>query len=281
MTKPTVSRSTLWILAWILPLTAFWRAGEALVKLSLQDERYTQLLLIPFVTGFLIFLDRERIFEEIQWAPRLGIPLLAFALTITLIARPWSSWTNRNDQLWLPALAIVLVWASAFLLMNGPKAARVAIFPLCFLLLMIPIPSIFLDRAVYALQKGSTELTDVLFRILGIPVFRRGFILFASGNRHRGCEGVQWDTVEPGAFNYRAARVSPLFAINREKTVLRSADHPSGHRQECHPDRHSFRPRRLCRSRVVGQPAPSSRRGAVRIAWTRDSAPVPAMVAAV
>ncbi|MGA3205369.1 MAG: exosortase/archaeosortase family protein [Bryobacteraceae bacterium] len=194
MTKATFSRSILWSLAWILTLSAFWRPAVALINLSLQDDRYSHLVLIPFIAGFLIFFDRQRIFEENRWMPRLGIPLFAFTLIICWVARPFAGWSGRNDQLWLPALAIVLVWVSAFLLMNGPKAAAAAIFPLCFLLLMIPIPSVFLDRAVYVLQNGSADLTDVLFRIFGMPEFRSGMRFSLPGVEievAKECSGIR------------------------------------------------------------------------------------------
>ncbi len=194
--SPAVFRSSLWILAlvWVLSLSAFWRPVVALFKLSLQDDRYSHLVLIPFITGFLIYLDRQRIFIERRRTPWFGTPLFALAVMVYCVAKPWSAWSNRNDQLWLPALGIVLVWAASFLFMNGPKAAAAATFPLCFLLLMVPIPNVFLDRAVYVLQKGSAELTDILFRFLGMPSFRSGFRFSLPGvdiEVAKECSGIR------------------------------------------------------------------------------------------
>ena len=194
--SPAVFHSSLWILAliWILSLSAFWQPVVALVKLSLQDDRYSHLVLIPFITGFLIYLDRQRIFIERRRAPLFGMSLFALAMIVYWVAKPWSTWSNRNDQLWLPALGIVLVWASSFLFMNGPKAAAAAMFPLCFLLVMVPVPAVFLDRAVYNLQKGSAELTDILFRLLGMPAFRSGFRFSLPGvdiEVAKECSGIR------------------------------------------------------------------------------------------
>jgi exosortase len=159
-----------------------------------QDDRYSHLVLIPFITCFLIFLDRQRIFKERRRAPGLGIPLLALASIVYCVSAPWSAWSNRNDQLWLPILAIVAVWVSAFIFLNGPGSAAAAAFPLCFLLLMVPIPAVFFDRAVYALQKGSAEVTEILFKIFGMPVFRNGFRFSLPGvdiEIAKECSGIR------------------------------------------------------------------------------------------
>jgi exosortase len=182
------------VLVWALSLGAFWRPVRALVTLSLHDDRYSQLVLIPFTALFLMYLDRQRIFDGRRRAPELALPLLAFALIIYWVAQPWSAWSNRNDHLWLPALATVVVWASAFTFMNGPRSAVAAVFPLCFLLLMVPISTVFLDRAVYALQKGSAEVTDILFKTLGMPVFRSGFRFSLPGfaiEIAKECSGIR------------------------------------------------------------------------------------------
>jgi exosortase len=150
--------------------------------------------IIPFITVFIIYLDRQRIFSGHRLSPALGIPLLVVALMIYWVAHASSTSSNRSDQLWLPASAIVVVWVSAFVFMSGPRSAAAAIFPLCFLLMMVPIPTAFLDRAVYALQKGSAEVTDMLFKFFGMPVFRSGFRFSLPGvdiEIAKECSGIR------------------------------------------------------------------------------------------
>jgi exosortase len=190
------SRPTPWLFVplWILSLGAFWGPVRAVVALSLQDDRYSHVVLIPFITVFLIYLDRQRIFSGHRLSPALGIPLLVVALMIYWVAHASSTSSNRSDQLWLPASAIVVVWVSAFVFMSGPRSAAAAIFPLCFLLMMVPIPTAFLDRAVYALQKGSAEVTDMLFKFFGMPVFRSGFRFSLPGvdiEIAKECSGIR------------------------------------------------------------------------------------------
>ena len=44
---------------------------------------------------------------------------------------------------------------------------------------MIPIPTLVLDNIVLALQKGSSQVTYVLFKLLGVPVFMQALSRFS------------------------------------------------------------------------------------------------------
>jgi exosortase len=67
-------------------------------------------------------------------------------------------------------------------------------FPFLFLLLIVPIPAVLLDKIVFALQKGSAEMVDVLFRVAGTPVFRQGLRFSLPGidiEIARECSGIR------------------------------------------------------------------------------------------
>lgn len=89
-----------------------------------------------------------------------------------------------QDGTWLlslDTLSVILVWIGGFLLCYGLAAFRAGAFPLLFLLLMIPLPDVVLDRAIHALQEGSTEIAYLAFRAVGTPVLRNGFQLSVPG----------------------------------------------------------------------------------------------------
>jgi exosortase len=83
--------------------------------------------------------------------------------------------------LFLAVFSFVIVLLGGFVLSYGSKAFRAALFPLCFLLLMIPIPGFLSERIVLALQRGSAEVTYALFKLSGVPVFRQGFTFSLAG----------------------------------------------------------------------------------------------------
>ena len=102
----------------------------------------------------------------------------------------------RGPGEFLPAaaLAIVLIWFGAFLLCYGTEAWRRASFPLLFLLLMVPLPPAVLERSIYLLQQGSTEIAYLLFKASGTPVLRQGFVLSIPGvaiEVAKECSGIR------------------------------------------------------------------------------------------
>ena len=107
------------------------------------------------------------------------VTLIGVALYWTAIRGPMS-W-NGNESLSLAALAILLIWVGAFLSSYGLGAARAAAFPLLFLVLMIPLPERFLDWTIQLLQRGSTEVSYLLFNLVGVPALKQGFVISVPG----------------------------------------------------------------------------------------------------
>jgi exosortase len=60
-------------------------------------------------------------------------------------------------------------------------AARAALFPLAFLLFMVPLPPILLAGVVGGLQRASAELSAAVFGLLGVPLYREGFVFALPG----------------------------------------------------------------------------------------------------
>ena len=162
-------------------ITAFtWKLLQSLLELSMYDQSSSHLLLIPFVSIFLVVVDRDRIFAETR--PLIGAGALCVAAGSlaywwlarqTLVAGTWS--------LSGASLAEIVIWVGGFIFCYGSKAARSAAFPLLFLLLMIPLPAPILTRVVHFLQQGSTDMAYMLFKLVGTPVLRQGFVLALPG----------------------------------------------------------------------------------------------------
>jgi exosortase len=91
-------------------------------------------------------------------------------------------------------VAILVVWLAGFLLCYGGQSFKAALFPWCFLLLIIPLPAAVLDNIVVALQKGSAEVSFVLFKAAGIPIVRQGLTFSLPGidiEIGKACSGIR------------------------------------------------------------------------------------------
>ena len=167
--------------AWLLSLVLFRQTLIGLAKLSFQDERSSHLLLIPLISACFLFLQRKSIFESPRWCPSIGVALLLIAAVARFGLKTPLSRLDDTDQLSGAASVIVLVWIGVFILCYGIGAFKAGAFPLLFLLMMIPLPIAFADKFVSWLQKGSAEACYALFRLVGVPFVRHGFLFSLPG----------------------------------------------------------------------------------------------------
>jgi exosortase len=166
---------------WLLSIGTFWGPLRQLLILSLTDDRYSHLVLIPFISAYLMYGKRRDIFRVTAYRLRVGIPLVLIAVG--------SGWwfslrllSARSDYgLSFAILAVVFAWVAGFLLCHGVRALRPARFPLLFLLLMIPIPSVLMEKVILVLQVGTSDLIYALFRLAGTPLFRQGLTFELPG----------------------------------------------------------------------------------------------------
>lgn len=179
--RPNSQRHAVFAAFALVSSLAFYNTLSALVQYSLRYDSSSHIILIPFIALFLIYMERQRIFSITRMSVGPGVAL-AFAGSVLFVLANRSSFPREgNWQLSLETLAVLLVWAGGFLLCYGFVAFRAAAFPLLFLLLMVPLPDVILDRATYALQAGSTEITYLIFQLVGTPVSRHGFLLSVPG----------------------------------------------------------------------------------------------------
>lgn len=155
-----------------------WKAIKGLFVYSMAHEFCSHIVLIPFISLALIYVERKTIFPAAQSSPIPGWIALVSGAVLYWTAGRSNFIQDGNRYLVAAAFSIVLVWVGSFLLCYGNQAARAAIFPLLFLLLMIPMPDSVLYRVIHLLQQGSTEIAYLLFKSVRVPVFREGFFLY-------------------------------------------------------------------------------------------------------
>ncbi len=157
-------------------------------------EYYTHLGLIPLISMYFVFQSRELIFTNTAFSFRVGAPFLALGAVLYLAGGYFETVLSHNDFASVMALSAVVFVQGAFLLCFGCPAFKAALFPLLFLIFAIPIPDAVMDRLIYVLQVGSTEFTDLLFAMSGVPYFRDGFFFNLAGGGievARQCSGIR------------------------------------------------------------------------------------------
>lgn len=178
---PNMRRHASFVAFVLISSLAFHKALGALLQLSLRDSSSSHIILIPFVSFSLLFLERRTVFLMARVNVRSGVGLALSGIILYWLAHRGTLPQDGNWRLTLETIAVVLLWIAGFLLCYGSVALRAGIFPVLFLLLMVPIPDVVLDRVIHALQAGSTQIAYLIFEAVGTPVVRHGFLLSVPG----------------------------------------------------------------------------------------------------
>ena len=170
-------RNILALLLFLATVAWFWQPLVELFSLTQQQEHYSHMVLIPWVSLYVLYLDRKAILASREWNPWLGSLLLGVG-ALCYWGADAAAWAP--DHLSMTMLAFVVMCWGIFLSCFGITLCRKVSFGLLVLLFMVPFPSVLLDAIIGFLQRSSAEVTDLLFSILGIPVFRQGFVFRLS-----------------------------------------------------------------------------------------------------
>ena len=170
-------RNGLFFLLLLAVVALFWQPLVSLFSLTQEQEHHSHIVLIPWLSLYVLYLCRKAIFASREWSPWLG------SLVIGIGA--WCYWSADGaifgpNQLAMTILALIVMCWGIFVSCFGIKLCPKVTFGLLFLLFMIPFPSFLLDAIIGFLQRSSVEATEVLFSLLGVPVFREGFVFSLS-----------------------------------------------------------------------------------------------------
>ena len=148
--------------------------ATVLVKLTNDwwaDENYSHGLLIPFVIGYILWLQRDKLArEEARPTTLLGGLAIGFALI--------GLWAGiAGAELYTQRLSLVLLLVGLTLFFFGVRLIRFLFVPFVLLLLAIPIPTIVFNRLAFPLQLFASQCAVWSMSVLGIPVLRQGNII--------------------------------------------------------------------------------------------------------
>ena len=164
-----------------ISLLVWWRPLTASLALALRDNQYTHILLILPISITLIYLEWKSSETSAESRSSFGLILLVAAVAASIVARLQIFPLRLDEQLSVSMLALVAWWIGAFIVSFGTRAFQRALFPLCFLFWIVPIPEFVLNPIVRLLQEGSVASARLLFAAVGVPVARDGTQLTIPG----------------------------------------------------------------------------------------------------
>jgi exosortase len=151
-----------------------------------DDDFSHGFFVIPLAAYFLW--ERRRALLEVPARPSSAGLALAGASLLVFIAGRFGA------ELYLTRVSLLGVLAGAVLAFGGWKRLRIAAFPLAFMLLMVPLPSIVFNQITFPLQGIASSAGEAVIAAAGVPVLREGNILHVPGRALEvveACSGIR------------------------------------------------------------------------------------------
>jgi exosortase C (VPDSG-CTERM-specific) len=163
----------------IVLLAAFAQPLLALVNYAARSELYSYILLVPFISAYLLFLRRDQLPKKYAIDLPLAIVSLAAGLGV-LVFTYCLDFAGRapaeNDRLALLTLSFLCCLAAGGFFFFGRGWMRAAVFPLAYLIFMVPMPEAMADALETASKSAAAEVANLLFHLSGTPFLRAGTI---------------------------------------------------------------------------------------------------------
>lgn len=178
-------RQTKRLVSYILVLSGCFASPlYALGKYSLHSDFFSYILLIPFISLYLIWLKRPHLPRQagMSWKEGAVAALGGFAVLIALEWAVHSGWRpQREDYLTLTTASFLLFVVAGCLMFLGCAISRVIAFPIAFLAFMVPMPSAMLHWTEGFFEHTSATAAHGFLAAAGMPVFRENLVLHMPG----------------------------------------------------------------------------------------------------
>jgi exosortase C (VPDSG-CTERM-specific) len=170
--EPFQKRLRLFAIGSAILIAAFAFTLVELAGFCLRDDLFSYILLVPFVSGFLISCDRREL--DMTYAPAKGVAAGLGALAVVFMIASFFADGSEIGTLTLRAPSFVFAWNGIAAWALGGRFMRGIAFPAAFLLFMTPLPPELVELIEQGLQHASAEVSAWLFPLADIPFFRMG-----------------------------------------------------------------------------------------------------------
>src|SRR5271170_7175823 len=116
----------------------------------------------------------------------MGLPLVLLSMLVLILG-------VLGAELFFSRVSLLILLAGLIILLQGRTFFRAVLFPWAFLILMIPIPNLIINRITFPLQLLAARLSAALMELVWV-VHREGNIIsLASGNLDvaEACSGLR------------------------------------------------------------------------------------------
>ncbi len=162
------------IIAGLLICTYYEAIGHLLQRFEARDSYYSHGYMVPFISAYLVWRKRKELAELPPQGSLWGLSLIVVGLLVHIV----SYFLKINFTSYASCL-VVLFGISLFL--GGWKITRVLLFPLIFLIFMIPLPRVVILGISFEMKLLAAEISSWLMNIVGLEITASGSRIFYPG----------------------------------------------------------------------------------------------------
>jgi exosortase C (VPDSG-CTERM-specific) len=161
----------------VVLVAAFAQPLLMLIRYAAGSQLYSYILLVPFISAYLLYLRRDQLPKK--YVVDLPLAIVSLAAGLGVMAFTYSSIglaPADNGHLVLLTLSFLCCLAAGGFFFFGRNWMRAAAFPLAYLIFMVPMPDAMADALETASKYASADVANILFHLSGTPFLRAGLI---------------------------------------------------------------------------------------------------------
>ena len=148
--------------------------GSLSYRFSTHDTYYSHGFLVPFVVAYLIWRKRKELSRIERSSSPWGLALAVAGLILHLVSLIFK--VNFTSYMAVPVILMGLV-----LYLGGAAFARKLLFPIAFLVFMLPLPKVAIIGIAFQMKMWATQASTFLANIIGIDATRAGATIYYPG----------------------------------------------------------------------------------------------------
>jgi exosortase len=167
--------------------TLYWNVVRALVADWTIDENYSHGFLIVPLALYLVWERRTQVAAMPARPAGFGLVVIAASLVTLTVG-------VLGSEAFLTRISMLGTLGGAILFLGGWCHLRALMFPLAFLLLMIPVPALVFNEIAFPLQIFASRAGELALSALRIPVLREGNVLVLANTSlevAEACSGIR------------------------------------------------------------------------------------------
>jgi len=152
-----------------------------------NDDNYSHGFLIVPIAAYLAWERRHRFWSAPVRPSLLGLVVVAGSVLVL-------TGGVLGSELFMTRIAILGMLVGTLLFLFGWGRLRVLVFPIAFLLLMIPIPAIIFNQIAFPLQLLASRFGESVMNAANVPVLREGNVLVLANitlEVAQACSGIR------------------------------------------------------------------------------------------